>query len=124
MVEFAVVTGLIFLPLLFGIIEFGRLLWAKNMVTAAAREGVRYAIVHGSDNQAHGGTLFDSASVAAYVEGRTKLSPIQVSVASTGGKDPTDTVTVTVKYNYTPVVSLPIFPAKTVTGVSKQIIAY
>ena len=41
MVEFAVVAGLIFIPLVFGILEFGRVIWTKNMVTAAAREGVR-----------------------------------------------------------------------------------
>ena len=118
MVEFAIVTGLIFLPLMFGIIEFGRMLWAKNTVTAAAREGVRYAIVHGTQS----GATFDSAAVATYVQARTKLSPITVSTTWTGSKAPADDVTVTVKYSYSPVVRLPIFPSKTLTGVSTQFI--
>jgi Flp pilus assembly protein TadG len=120
MVEFAVVATLIFIPVVFGIIEFGRAIWSKNMVTAAAREGVRYAIVHGSKS----GATFDSAAVANYVQGRTSLSPLRISTTWTGSKDPQDTVTVTVKYDYTPVVRVPGLTAtKTVTGVSKQIIS-
>lgn len=120
MVEFAIVAGLVFLPLMFGIIEFGRMLWAKNTVTAAAREGVRFAAVRGTGQTDF--TVFDSAAVAAYVEGRTKLSPIVVSTTWTGSKAPRDDVTVTVRYNYQPVVKLPIFANKTLTGASTQII--
>ena len=121
MVEFAVVAGLIFIPLLFGILEFGRVIWAKNMVTAAAREGVRFAIVRGKDS----GINADSAAVASYVEGRTGLSGIKVSTAWTGDKSATDTVTVTVKYDYTPIVRVPgLLSTKTVTGVSKQLISF
>ena len=120
MVEFAIVTGLVFLPLMFGIIEFGRMLWSKNTVTAAAREGVRFAAVRGAGQTDF--TTFDSAAVATYVEGRTKLSPITVSTSWTGTKQPRDDVTVTVRYNYQPIVKLPIFANKTLTGVSTQII--
>lgn len=122
MVEFALVAGVIFIPLVFGIIEFGRLIWAKNMVTAAAREGVRFAIVRGSAYGLAGGTVADSASVADYVKGRTQLTPINVSTSWTPAKDPQDTVTVTVSYTYAPIV--PVIASKTVTGVSKQIIAF
>lgn len=118
MVEFALVAGVIFIPMVFGIIEFGRLIWAKNMVTAAAREGVRYAIVRGSSS----GAVTDSAGVANYVKGRTQLTPIEVGTAWTGLKAPQDTVTVTVSYTYAPIV--PVISSKTVTGVSKQIIAF
>jgi Flp pilus assembly protein TadG len=122
MVEFAIVAGLIFIPLVFGIIEFGRLVWAKNMVTAAAREGVRYAIVHGSTS----GAIADSAAVAVYVEGRTGLTPIKVSTTwSDASKEPLDSVTVSVSYNYIPVVRFPgLLSNKTITGVSTQLIAY
>ena len=122
MVEFAIVAGLIFIPLVFGIIEFGRLVWAKNMVTAAAREGVRYAIVHGSSS----GSVADSAAVATYVIGRTKLSPITVRPSWTGTKEPgKDTATVAVSYTYIPIVKVPgLLTNKTVTGTSKQIIAF
>src|SRR4029079_8365767 len=74
MVEFAVVTAFIFIPIVFGILEFGRITWAKDMVTTAAREGTRYAIVHGADYDSSGlGSSFDSASVATYVIGKTQL---------------------------------------------------
>lgn len=120
MVEFALVASLVFIPLVFGIIEFGRVVWSKNMVTAAAREGVRYAIVHGSES----GAQADSAAVANYVKGRTQLSPIVVRPAWTGFEHG-DTVTVSVQYTYTPLMRVPGLPAsKTVVGVSKQVVAY
>ena len=119
MVEFALVASLVFIPIVFGIIEFGRAIWAKNMVTTAAREGVRYAIVHGSSS----GAPFDSAAVATYVEGKTGITPIVVSTTWTG-KDPQDTVTVTVSYVYNRLVPVPGIPAsKTITGKSAQIIS-
>lgn len=117
MFEFALVAGLIFIPLMFGIIEFGRATWAKNMVTAAAREGVRYAIVHGNESS----NVFDSAAVADTVKSRIKLSPISVGTAWTG-KDQGDTVTVTVRYSYVPIVR--IIPGRMLTATSRQIIAY
>jgi Flp pilus assembly pilin Flp len=119
-VEFALVASLVFIPMVFGIIEFGRVIWSRNMVTAAAREGVRYAIVHGAQS----GAIADSAAVANYVKGRTQLSPLVVRPAWTGF-DPGDTVTVSVQYTYTPIVKVPGLQAsRNVVGVSKQIVAY
>jgi TadE-like protein len=46
LVEFAFVLP-IFTVLLLGMIEVGRVVWANNAVTNAAREGARYATVHG-----------------------------------------------------------------------------
>ncbi len=46
MVEFALIAPLFFL-LLFSIIEFGRAVYYIQMLNNAAREGARYAIVHG-----------------------------------------------------------------------------
>jgi Flp pilus assembly protein TadG len=118
MVEFAITAGLIFIPLVFGIIEFGRLTWSKTMITAAAREGVRYAIIHGSSS----GAVADSAAIANWVIARTSLSPIVVTPRWADSKDPGDTAIVTVTYVYTPVVN--IFGSKTITSTSKQIIAF
>ena len=59
MVEFALVAVLVFFPLVFGLIELGRIVFAKTTVTAAAREGVRYAIVHGGAS----GAVADSTMV-------------------------------------------------------------
>lgn len=118
MVEFALVVTVIFLPLVFGVIEFGRLSYLKTTVTAAAREGVRYLIVHGAAS----GAIADSAAVANYVKGRTQLSPIVVKPTWTPGKEPGDTAKVQVTYTFVPIVRL--FPSKTITSTSKQIIAF
>jgi len=48
MVEFALAAVLILTPMLLGILEFGVAAWSRNSVTSDAREGARYAIVHGS----------------------------------------------------------------------------
>jgi Flp pilus assembly protein TadG len=48
MAEFAVVAGLFFM-MIFGIIEFGRLLYTHNALTDAARRGARYAALHPKD---------------------------------------------------------------------------
>jgi len=47
LVEFSMVAP-IFLLILFGIIDFGRYVYYVQILNNAAREGARYAIVHGS----------------------------------------------------------------------------
>ena len=49
-VEMAVVMAFIFMPMLLGIIEFGRLMMVGQIVTTASRYGVRHAILEGSTN--------------------------------------------------------------------------
>ena len=46
LVEFSLVIP-IFVVMLFGIVDFGRVIWARNSLENAAREGARFAIVHG-----------------------------------------------------------------------------
>jgi Flp pilus assembly protein TadG len=48
LVEFSLVLTLL-LMVLFGIIEFGRALYAYNALANAAREGARYGIIHPTD---------------------------------------------------------------------------
>lgn len=45
MAEFAVIAAVFFM-IIFGIIEFGRLLYTHNALTDAARRGARYAVLH------------------------------------------------------------------------------
>lgn len=49
LVEFAIVST-IFLTVLFGVLEFGRLFWTHNALKDAARRGARYAIVRKNDS--------------------------------------------------------------------------
>jgi len=51
MVEFALVIP-VFLLLMVALFDFGRVIWVNDTLATAAREAVRYAIVHGgSDSQ-------------------------------------------------------------------------
>jgi Flp pilus assembly protein TadG len=61
-VEFALVCGFC-LMLLLGVIDFGRILYVNHLLTNAAREGARYAVVHTND--------LTTADIQNYV--RTKL---------------------------------------------------
>jgi Flp pilus assembly pilin Flp len=45
MAEFALIAGVFFM-IIFGIIEFGRLLYTHNALTDAARRGARYGALH------------------------------------------------------------------------------
>lgn len=66
LVEFAFVAPIFFL-LLFGIIDFGRYVYYVQILNNAAREGARYAIVHGSDSFQPVGPTQDDATVAGIV---------------------------------------------------------
>jgi len=46
MIEFALVSLFVLIPLLFGIIEFSLILYNQAMITNASREGARAAIVY------------------------------------------------------------------------------
>lgn len=48
LVEFAIVST-VFLTVLFGVLEFGRLLWTHNALQDAARRGARYATIRRDD---------------------------------------------------------------------------
>jgi Flp pilus assembly protein TadG len=134
MVEFAIVFTFMFLPLMFGAVEFGRGLWVKSTVTAAAREGVRWAIVHGSDTLA----ASDTAAISAKIIARTKLTPLAIKTTFTpaGQNTPGSYVKIEVAYAYTPIVgnfaaslggravSIPFLSSRTIKSTSQQVIAY
>ncbi|MEO7117701.1 MAG: TadE family protein [Candidatus Limnocylindrales bacterium] len=46
LVEFALVLPIL-ATLLFGLLDVGRVVWAQDSISNAAREGARFAIVHG-----------------------------------------------------------------------------
>lgn len=95
MVEFAIVAGLLTV-LLLGIFEFGLAAWSRNNVAADAREGARYAIVHGSRS----GTVADATAVSDYVKSRTALgNTIRVYTQWPTNKDPGSVVKVSVAYS-------------------------
>jgi len=51
LVETAIVM-LVFLTVMFGVLEISRLLWTVNVLTDATRRGARYAVVNSADSDA------------------------------------------------------------------------
>ena len=101
LVEFAL-CSMLFFTITFGTIEFGRMIFAYNIVSNAAREGVRYAAVRGSSS----GRAATADQVKQYVTSRSVglLSTTNVTVTW-----PTDNAVgsvVQVQYSFTPIVSL------------------
>ena len=92
-IEFAIVIA-VFVVILLATFELGMVLWEKNTIAAAAREGARFAIVRGSES----GRTTDTAGVAAYVRGRAGLAPLKVLTTWPVSKDPGATVEVRVEY--------------------------
>ncbi len=75
LVEFAIIIP-VFLALLFGIVDFGRVIWATSSLSNAASEGARFAIVHGGSQSTPcpvGNTIRDVSS------GVTSSCPFPVS---------------------------------------------
>lgn len=89
--EFALVITLVSVMII-GIIEFGLASWQKNTVAYDAREGARYASVHGSTS----GRIATPDSVTKYVKSRSTLDTAQMSVYTSWDPDKTPTSKVTV----------------------------
>ena len=69
LVEFAVVVPLILL-IVTGVFDLARAVWQENTLAYAAREGTRYAIVHGSNSPSPvGPTNPSDPAIAAVVRG-------------------------------------------------------
>ena len=137
LVEFALAAS-IALTLIFGIIDFGRALYAYDLVAQVARVGTRYAIVHAtisphncSDTTV--GTTPCETDVAAFIKSKmTGVDPSQISVKTpftwegadttcTATASPGCTVGIEVDYNFT-FVALPL-PAQTIKSYSQMLIS-
>ncbi len=96
--EFALVAPALFL-LTVGIIDVGRMMWTTSTLDHAAREGVRYATVHGAQSV----QPTNEAEVQAFVADRAiGVDPANLSVSVNWSPDsnPGGTVTITVGYQY------------------------
>ena len=117
MAEFAIVAA-VFLTLFLALVEFGFEAWERNSVTSDARDGARYAIVHGSTSLLQA----DSAAVANYIKSRTSLDTIRVTTVWNPNKNPGSIVSVTVKH---PIPQRgPFLPARTDSGMSQMVIQF
>ena len=97
----------VFLTVVFGIMDFGRLNWQRTLLAHAARTGVRYAVVRGQNS----GRTASSQDVANVVKQQAVgLDPQTLQVTTTWAPDnrPGSNVQVQVSYNFTPL--LPFVP--------------
>ena len=74
-VEFAIAVP-VFLLLVLGIFDMGRMMWVQNTITHAAQKGARYAVVRGSESD----TPTSETDVAAEV--RSHIIGLEASVAT------------------------------------------
>lgn len=91
-VEFALVLPLL-LAILFGITEFGRAWMTANLLTSAAREGCRLAVVTGPDVAAVTARVSEVCTAAG-------VTPTAVTVTGPDPSDPARRVRVTVQADF------------------------
>lgn len=102
MVEFALV-GPLFLLMLIGTIEMGRLMWTSHELSNGTREGARWASVRGERS---GETITDSQVKDVILERTSALdSSLTVSLSyPDGNKEPESKVRISTTYDYVPMV--------------------
>jgi len=96
----------LFLVLAFGIVDASRLIYAYNVVSASAREGVRWAAVRGGAS----GRAATAADITTYVQSTTIGTPVIVTVTWTPDNQPGSLVAVKVTNAFAPIAPLPMVP--------------
>ena len=95
-VEFAILLPVLLL-ILFGIIEFGMMMYGREIVTNATREGARAGIVQGPPKRTEG----EITAIANTYLSTTGVNPADVSFTVTGeGLANPNTLTVNAAYTY------------------------
>ena len=96
----------LFLVLAFGIVDASRLIYAYNVVSASAREGVRWAAVRGGAS----GRAATATDITTYVQSATVGIPVTVTVTWTPDNQPGSLVAVKVTNAFAPIAPLPMVP--------------
>lgn len=100
-VEFAVVAPLFFL-LVFGMIEFGRMIMVQQIITNASREGARIAVLDGTTSNEVTGAVENYLTGAGLSGGSVTIDPNEPNLAGYG-----EPVAVTVRIPFSQVSWLP-----------------
>jgi Flp pilus assembly protein TadG len=112
--EFALLLPVL-LTMLFGIIEFGMIMYSREIVTNASREGARAGIVQGPPKRTAGEII----SIANNYLTNTGINPADVTFTVTGdGLVNPNTLTVAATYPYT--FLIPFIP--TVVGIPNPLV--
>ncbi len=104
LVESALVAA-VFLLLLVGIMEFGRLGFAYNEVSFAAQRAARYAAVRGSSS-GHAASAANVQTAALSYAGALDNTKVTVTTTWAPDNHPGSTVQVTVAYSFVTVLAL------------------
>lgn len=132
LIEFVLVAFVLFL-LIFGIVEMERMLLVYTTLANAARGGVRYAIVHGSDRSGSGvngpstsssHTNIDNTVKALAGTGALNTANLQITVTYTPSSSnaPGTLVSVRVVYPYDPFTVLPL--SVNLSSVSEGVVTF
>ncbi len=97
LIEMAFITP-IFLVMLVGMVEYGRVLLTQHVITNAAREGARLAVVFGASD-----TTVQSTVNSLISNGSLTLSKATITIAGNGGATGS-TASVTISYPYQSVI--------------------
>lgn len=111
---------MLFLMLVFGIMEFGRLVWIYNTVSYVAREASRYASVRGSAAPAPA-TANDIRQAVLKEAVGLDPSAVNVAVVWSPNNDPASAVSVTVTYTGNSLVGW--IPAPAISAKSTMLIS-
>jgi Flp pilus assembly protein TadG len=132
-IEFAFIA-VMFIIVLLGIVEMGRMVLVYTSVANAARVGARYAIVHGADRTGTGVDGPSGTGSTTQVEtvvknfaraGLLDTTKLTITVTYPNGNGPGKKVDVTVTYPYDPLV--PYYSSllgKTVGSTSEGVITF
>ena len=120
-IEFAL-AFMVFFAVLYGVMEFGRLVASYNILSGAVREGTRYAVVHGSASGAVASETDIQNIVRKWAVGLDK-SAVVVKTTWTPGNGPGSEVKVAVTYNFSPFTKLLLKKGITLSATSRMTIS-
>ncbi len=118
----AALTAVVFFLLMFGIVVFSQLTRANEWVSHAAREGTRYAIVHGADSLSPA----TQDSIRTYLlQQFVAFDPAKLTVTATWpeGNEPGRPVTVQVQYVSDPLIPFVVSTSVTLHSTSTMLIS-
>ena len=123
LVEFALTWTIFLIVTVVGVMDFGRAIWAYNIVSHAARASARYAMVHGSESE-EPATEVDIEAVARKQMFFLGQSNLTVTTQWLPNKNPGSDVEIRVVYTFTPLLGIFQAGAFQVGSKSKKIITF
>ena len=125
--EFALTLPILLLAIA-GLFDFTRAIYNYNTLAEIAREGTRYAMVHGSDSTSPVGPGQDAALIDHVKSFATAMDPSRITVSPTwpsGNNKPGSSVRVEVSYSFTPLTWVIVNGSPmTMSSLSEAIIVY